>query len=536
MKPTQSLDTVTTLNSTSSLTGNQKSWSLDALGNWNSVTTDSTTSTRSSNSQNEITAASGYTSPAYDSNGNMTTDELGNVYTYDAWNQVMKIQNSALTVTREVYQYDALGRATLHSNGTGNAYYYYSGQRQMIEDVNVNTYLQMVYGMAYVNAVILRDRNADHGSGTGSEGKTGSGLEEREYVQQDTNWSTISLRSKAGTLVERMIYDAYGTVTFLNGSTWAVTSDSALWLYLFQGMRLSEDGQNNIYMSMTRFYDSTLGVWTRRDPAGYFGDSAQVISPSDLAAGNFEEPRMIVSNVVTSATATTFSVGDKHHFRPLHTGNVIAWVVIASRVNSALSLCRFELGQPTDGVDFTGQGFWSDAGAFGASLLSGAGSGAITGAITGLIVGGPAGAAAGAVAGAIAGGIAGGFSGGAAVISGEINGSGVSIGQAAVGGAISGAAAGVGGGLGAAAEAAGLTVSTGTSVAVSAGANAVSGGVSAGISSNGCPTSIAEGALVGGLLGTTSGFAEGDYLVNGLLSADGEQISTLIGTINPCGR
>src|SRR5205823_4058776 len=54
-----------------------QSWGLDALGNWSSVTTDGTTQTRTANQQNEITAISGQTTPTYDSNGNMTTDQTG---------------------------------------------------------------------------------------------------------------------------------------------------------------------------------------------------------------------------------------------------------------------------------------------------------------------------------------------------------------------------------------------------------------------------------------------------------------------------
>jgi hypothetical protein len=43
-----------------------ESWSLDALGNWTSFTTASTTQTRMANQQNEITSISGPTTPSYD--------------------------------------------------------------------------------------------------------------------------------------------------------------------------------------------------------------------------------------------------------------------------------------------------------------------------------------------------------------------------------------------------------------------------------------------------------------------------------------
>ena len=44
------LDTVTTLNSTTGVTGNQKAWALNAVGGWTSVTTDGTAATQTTNS------------------------------------------------------------------------------------------------------------------------------------------------------------------------------------------------------------------------------------------------------------------------------------------------------------------------------------------------------------------------------------------------------------------------------------------------------------------------------------------------------
>ena len=65
-----------TLNGTKTgLTGSasrSQDWNYDALGNWDSVTTDGSTQTRDHNAQNEITSVSGATTPTFDANGNMT--------------------------------------------------------------------------------------------------------------------------------------------------------------------------------------------------------------------------------------------------------------------------------------------------------------------------------------------------------------------------------------------------------------------------------------------------------------------------------
>ena len=51
----------------------RQTWDLDALGNFNSVTTNSTTVNRTHNLQNEIGSV-GSASLTYDANGNVTND------------------------------------------------------------------------------------------------------------------------------------------------------------------------------------------------------------------------------------------------------------------------------------------------------------------------------------------------------------------------------------------------------------------------------------------------------------------------------
>jgi hypothetical protein len=58
---------------------------VDALGNFEGVNTDGTNQSRTHNKQNQLTAA-GSSTLTYDADGNMTTDETGRTFTYDAWN------------------------------------------------------------------------------------------------------------------------------------------------------------------------------------------------------------------------------------------------------------------------------------------------------------------------------------------------------------------------------------------------------------------------------------------------------------------
>jgi YD repeat-containing protein len=74
---------------------------------------------RTTNSRNQATAV-GVHSLTYDNNGNVTLDETGNTYGYDAWNRMTSVTltGGLMTVT---YTYDALGRSPASANCTGTA-------------------------------------------------------------------------------------------------------------------------------------------------------------------------------------------------------------------------------------------------------------------------------------------------------------------------------------------------------------------------------------------------------------------------------
>ncbi len=69
-----------------------QSYSLDAMGNSSSVTTNGTTTTRTANAQNETTSVSGGTAPTYDNDGNTTSDS-GLTYVYDAWDRLVAVKS-----------------------------------------------------------------------------------------------------------------------------------------------------------------------------------------------------------------------------------------------------------------------------------------------------------------------------------------------------------------------------------------------------------------------------------------------------------
>jgi len=235
-----------------------QNFNYDAVGNATSVTTDGTTQTRSANAQNQYTSISGATTPTYDANGNMTTDETGRQFVYDAWNRLVAVKNSSGT-TLETFSYDGLGRRITQTASGTTTDLYYSTQDQVLEEmVGGSATARYVWSPVYVDALVLRDR------ATGSPGT----LNERLWVQQDANWNVTVLVNGSGVVVERYVYDPYGKVTIYSPDYSTVrTSSSYAMNYLFQGMRY--DATSGLYEADARWFSPTLQRWTSLDPKRY---------------------------------------------------------------------------------------------------------------------------------------------------------------------------------------------------------------------------------------------------------------------------
>ena len=119
------------------------------------------------------------------------------------------------------------------------------------------THAQYVWSPVYVDALVLRDRDPSN-AGT---------LTEHLYVQQDANFNVTALVNTSGTVVERYVYDPYGTPTVYDGNWSALASSAFAWLYLHQGGRY--ELQTGLYSFRNREYSPTLGRFVQRDPIGF---------------------------------------------------------------------------------------------------------------------------------------------------------------------------------------------------------------------------------------------------------------------------
>jgi RHS repeat-associated protein len=240
-------------------------WDYDGLGNWDSLTTDGgSAQTRGHNKQNEITSIAGASTPTYDAQGNLLTDETGKQFVYDAWNRLVIVKTSGGS-TLATYRYDALGRRVRETRGGTTTDLYYSDEWQVLEErVGGNAVKSYVWSPVYVDAMIARDRDTD---GNGS-------LDERLYVVHDANFNVVALLDTSGNVVERFAYDAFGVFNVLTPAWGSRASSNYAWVYLHQGGRWDADGA--LYSFRRREYSPTLGRWLSNDPIGFHAGDASL--------------------------------------------------------------------------------------------------------------------------------------------------------------------------------------------------------------------------------------------------------------------
>ena len=202
-------------------------------------------------------------------NLNGPEQSVGQNYVYDAWNRLVSVGEGSTT-----YQYDGLDRKVeMTNNGWSGevTYYFYAGQ-QMIEEAgplagaedprSLRDAYEYVYSARGGNIPILRDLSQYSYPG-GQPSVTG-----RFYYLTDADNNVTTLVSANGSVLERCLYDAYGTALF-GGASWSNFAFNTTLAYgntiLFGCMDL--DAYTGLYHTETRWYDPMLGVFLTRDPA-----------------------------------------------------------------------------------------------------------------------------------------------------------------------------------------------------------------------------------------------------------------------------
>jgi RHS repeat-associated protein len=196
---------------------------------------------------------------------------------FDAWDHLVAVRDAKGT-TIEHDAYDPYGRRILQGNGRQSTELLYSPDWQVLEERDARTgrtKAQNVWSEAYIDALVERDRDADH--------VQGNGLEERVYAQQDANFNTTALIGTDGAVLQRYDYkDPYGTPTTEDASGGFLGQDLYEFAYLHQGGRY--DGFTGLYYFRNRDYSPTLGRWVEQDPDGYMDGLNPYLAVADNPA------------------------------------------------------------------------------------------------------------------------------------------------------------------------------------------------------------------------------------------------------------
>lgn len=243
----------------------QTAYSLDPVGNWNSMTSgpplSPVTQTRTHDVVNQLVQIDA-TSLVYDGNGNTLNDGTF-TYTYDEENRLIRATRIAGSLLVGQYQYDALGRrvvkvaSPLSLLAFTTTRYFYDGHRIVEEqDASAATQATYVYGN-YVDEVLTMNRGA-----------------QTYYYHQNALWSIAAVTNAGGSVVERYAYDAYGRPTITDGAgsavplnSWGTPHSAIDNQYMFTGRQLDEE--TGLYFYRARYYDVGKGRFLQRDPLGY---------------------------------------------------------------------------------------------------------------------------------------------------------------------------------------------------------------------------------------------------------------------------
>jgi len=175
---------------------------------------------------------------------------------YDAWNRLVEARNAS-NVLIAIYAYNGLNQRVRKTVGTVVTTSFFNRAWQELEAVTGAQTTVNIWGLRYIDDLVLRDRGA-----------------ERLYSLTDPNWNVIATTNALGTVQERMRYDAFGRVTWLNASFGVKQNTDFAWNRLFTGQVF--DSESGLTLYRNRFYHTGLGRFISRDPIDYAGHDVNI--------------------------------------------------------------------------------------------------------------------------------------------------------------------------------------------------------------------------------------------------------------------
>ena len=110
-----------------------------------------------------------------------------------------------------------------------------------------------VWGTRYIDDLILREKG-----------------QEKLYALHDPNWNVVALTNVSGTIQERMKYDAFGKVTWMDAAFATKANSGFAWNRTFTG-QVFDSVEVGLMLYRNRYYYTGYGRFISRDPIGYEG-------------------------------------------------------------------------------------------------------------------------------------------------------------------------------------------------------------------------------------------------------------------------
>ena len=232
--------------------GLDHSWDLSLVGDWNSQTENTQSTSFTHNNVHELTAV-GSTPLAYDIKGNLTTNQNGHTYTWDFNNRMEGADTDSDSVDDLHFTYDAIGRRVSRNDGTTNTIFVSSGQQVIAEYLSgsqpTSPTEQYVYA-SYIDEPLIT-------IGTGG----------TLYYHRNRQYSIVALSDPTGNIVEQYAYTSTGVTTTLDANTNPIPTTTKNNPYTYTSRRL--DPTLNLHYFRARWFDSELSRFTNRDPLEY---------------------------------------------------------------------------------------------------------------------------------------------------------------------------------------------------------------------------------------------------------------------------
>ncbi|MCL2743827.1 MAG: hypothetical protein FWE67_08250, partial [Planctomycetaceae bacterium] len=225
-----------------------EAWNFDETGNWVQYNKNSIVENRSHNAANEIQSL-----VSHDANGNMTV-MTGLNCKYDAWNRLVQVSDTSDNLIA-CYEYNGLNQRIKKIVGSVETKSFFNEDWQELESVkeagdSAPELTAYVWGLRYIDDLILREKGA-----------------ERLYSVADPNWNVVAIVEDTGSIVERMKYDAFGKVAWIDAVFGAKANSDYAWSRTFTGQ--VRDSETGLMLYRNRYYNTSLGRFVQRDPVGY---------------------------------------------------------------------------------------------------------------------------------------------------------------------------------------------------------------------------------------------------------------------------